>query len=115
MMKTKTPKINARAKGKRGELDVRNLFREFGYTAERGGQQGNGGSADNPDVVHDMPGVHAEVKRVEAYRVVNQAFAQAQRDAGQGRVPVLFARSDRQEWLVTITAAEWFRLKALDF
>ena len=56
--------INSRAKGARGEREFAAFMREHGYEAHRGQQFA--GSADSPDVVHSIPGIHIEVKRVEA-------------------------------------------------
>ena len=70
--------MNSRANGKRGALDCRNLLREFGYEAHRG-QQHQGG-AEGPHVIHDIPGVHVEVKRTQAYNPdawLQQAVADA--------------------------------------
>ena len=104
----------SKAKGARGELEVRDLFRQYGYTAERGGgAQGDGGGAQRPDVVHNLPGYHIECKRVEAYAVVNRGYNQARKDAGPDLEPALFARSDREEWLVTISAEHFFSLQLM--
>ena len=56
--------INSRAKGKDGELEFAEYLRLAGFEARRG-QQFHGGG-DSPDVVTSIPGVHFEVKRVEA-------------------------------------------------
>ena len=51
----------SREKGKRGEREFASLCREYGYAARRG-QQYCGVEGD--DVI-GLPGIHAEVKRVE--------------------------------------------------
>ena len=99
---------NSREKGIRGELELRDLFKSYGFEARRGGQQGAGGSADAPDVIHSIPGIHVECKRVEAYGVLNRAMEQAVRDAGPDLVPAVFGRSNRQEWLITLRAKDFF-------
>lgn len=98
----------SRNKGIRGELDLRDLLRSYGYEAKRGGQQGDGGAADSPDVKHNIPDIHIECKRVEAFAVVNRAMEQAEKDAGPDLIPTVFARSNRKEWLVTLRAKDFF-------
>lgn len=91
-------KINSRAKGKAGELELAAFLREHGWDARRG-QQFSGGT-DSPDIVHDIPGVHIECKRVEAgnpYKWLHQAA----RDAC-GRVPVVAHRKSREEWVAIL-------------
>lgn len=88
--------INGNKKGKRGELEARDKVREHGYEARRG-QQFSGGD-DSPDVVHSIPGVHLEVKRVEAGNLYNW-LDQAINDAGAGKVPVVMHKRNRKEWV----------------
>lgn len=104
---------SSRDKGKRGELDLRDVLREAGYEARRGGQQGAGGSADAPDVIHNIPGIHIECKRVEAFSCLTRAMAQATKDAGD-RTPTVFSRTNRSEWLVTMKVKDFFALMAQD-
>ena len=80
---------NSRTKGKVGELEVAALLRDYGFEARRG-QQFSGGS-DSPDVVHSIPNVHLEVKRVEAFSLY-PALEQADRDRDNGEIPVVFHR-----------------------
>lgn len=86
-------------KGKVGERELAaELRRLFGVNARRG-QQYCGGS-DSPDVVVDLP-IHAEVKRCERLSLY-PAMRQAVRDAAKGKVPVVFHRQNREEWLAII-------------
>lgn len=97
----------SRDKGKVGEREVAALLREYGFEAKRG-IQFQGGN-DSPDVKHNIPGVHIEVKRVERLNL-NAALSQAIEDAmGSGNRPVIFHRSSRQPWLVTVSARDWLR------
>ena len=104
----------SRDKGVRGELELRDLFRKYGYTAERGGgAQGIGGGDQRPDVVCNLPGYHPECKRVEAFSAVTRAFEQAKTDAGPALTPAVFSRTNRSEWLVTISAEHFFSLQLM--
>lgn len=98
---------DSRAKGVRGELEVAELIREHGFEARRGQQFSGGG--DSPDVVHNMPGIHAEVKRVEALQLY-PALEQAIDDAAPGNDPVVFHRRNGKEWVVIMRAKDWFKL-----
>jgi len=86
-------------KGKVGERELAaELRRLFGVDARRG-QQYCGGS-DSPDVVVDLP-IHCEVKRTERLSLY-PAMRQAVKDAGTNKVPVVFHRQNREDWLVVI-------------
>ena len=101
-------KINSRAKGCVGEREVRDLIREAGFPARRG-QQFSGGE-DSPDVVHELPlDVHVEVKRVERLNIYD-AFEQAVRDAGAGKIPTVWHRRSRKGWLVIMPAGAFLEL-----
>jgi hypothetical protein len=99
--------MNSRAKGKVGELEAAALLRDNGFDARRG-QQFQGG-AGSPDVVCDaLPGIHLEVKRVEAGNPYVW-MAQAKRDA-PGKTPVVLHRKNRQDWLAILPAADFLAL-----
>lgn len=91
-------KINSRAKGVKGELELAEFLRDHGIHARRG-QQFAGGS-DSPDVVSSLTSVHLECKRVEAgnpYLWLDQAT----RDAGH-KIPVVAHRRSRRQWVVIL-------------
>ena len=99
-------KINSRAKGQRGELEVRDLLRAAGFEAERG-QQRAGGS-DSPDVKHNIPGYHIEVKLCEQFNLF-KALAQATAD-NPNAIPLIFHRRNKRPWMVCLPAEELLRL-----
>lgn len=92
-------KINSRAKGSRGELELAKKFQEYGYEARRG-QQFSGANGD-PDVVVSLPGIHVECKRVERLNI-HEAMEQAISDARVDERPMVFHRKNRTPWLVTM-------------
>lgn len=96
--------MNSRAKGKVGELEAAAFLREHGFAARRGQQFSGGG--DSPDIVHDIPGVHLEVKRVEQGNLYTW-MAQAKRDAGSCLTPVIAHRRNRQEWVAILPLADF--------
>lgn len=98
--------MNSRTKGKRGELEIAHLLKDYGYEARRSQQYA--GINSDADVV-GLPGVHIEVKRVEKLNI-DTAMAQSIRDARENEIPVVMHRKNRAEWLVTMQFAEWMKL-----
>ena len=97
----------SKEKGKRGELEVAHLLKEYGFTGRRG-QQFKGGT-DSPDVVCDMEGFHIEVKRTEGINVY-EAVAQARRDRKPGETPLVLHRRNGKPWLAVLYADDLLRL-----
>lgn len=89
--------INGKQKGKRGELELAEILRGYGYDARRG-QQYCGASGD-ADVI-GLPGIHIECKRVESLNI-EKAMEQARHDAGD-KMPVVMHRKNGKKWLVTM-------------
>lgn len=101
--------MNSNKKGKAGEREFRDQLRDAGWMSARRGQQFSGGS-DSPDVVcEELAGIHWEVKRVESLNIHN-AIAQAIRDAGRLKTPIVAHRRNRGEWLATIRLEDLFKL-----
>ena len=95
-------------KGKSGELEVAFLLRKYGFEARRG-QQFSGGDG-SPDVVHNIPGVHIEVKRAERFSLY-AAMDQASEDTKTcEQIPVVFHRMSRRPWVVVIDAEDFLRI-----
>jgi Holliday junction resolvase len=90
--------MNSRQKGARGERELAELLRAYGYEARRG-QQYSGANGD-ADVV-GIDGFHIECKRVEQLNIY-KAMEQSERDAREGEIPIVCHRKDRKGWLVTI-------------
>lgn len=98
--------MNSRQKGKRGELELAHILKEYGYEARRGVQySGANGDAD----VVGLPGVHIECKRVEKLNL-DAAMEQAKRDSRGLRMPVVMHRKDRQDWKVTLSLEDFMKL-----
>ena len=94
-------------KGASGERELATILRERGYDCQRGGSLTFG---EVPDLT-GLPGIHAEIKRVEKLNVV-EAMEQAIRDSQrmQDGVPALFHRRNRKPWLVTMRLVDWLEL-----
>lgn len=98
--------MNSRRKGKGGELELAKKLREYGYDCRRGQQYcGANGDAD----VVGIPGVHIECKRTNRINVYD-FVDQAQRDARDGEIPVVFFRRDNCDWLALLPMDAVMRL-----
>ena len=84
--------INSKRKGAKGELEFAKLCSECGWESRRT-QQYCGNTGDAADIV-GLPGIHIEVKRVEALNI-NKAMEQSERDAfqkGDNETPIVAHR-----------------------
>ncbi|WP_066452437.1 putative PDDEXK endonuclease [Anaerotruncus rubiinfantis] len=98
--------MNSRQKGAAGERELARKLRDLGYDCRRG-QQYSGANGD-ADVV-GLPGIHIECKRVERL-CIEDAIAQAKRDAREGEMPVVMHRKNHCEWLVTMPLDQWIEI-----
>ena len=94
---------NSRAKGCRGEVAFAKELGFYGINAIRGQQKY--GSSLTPDVLHDMPVVHFEVKCNERMAVgsklLEQALEQALSDTSPDRMPCVVWKKSRGRWQAT--------------
>ena len=98
----------SKEKGKGGEREVAALLREYGFEARRG-QQFSGGDG-SPDVVHNIPGVHIEVKRTERFSLY-PALNQATEDSKETlKTPIVFHRMSRRRWVVVLDADDFLQI-----
>ena len=93
-------------KGRKGEIEFRDLLRENGISAYRNDQRGQGGQ-DNPDI-GGLAGCHIEVKRRE-HLSLNAALDQATADSG-GALPVVAHRVNRRPWVISMRLDDWLQL-----
>lgn len=97
----------SKRKGARGELEAAaELRRLFHVDACRGRQYC--GADGSPDVRAAIPGVHFEIKRVEALRLY-PAIEQAVTDAGDG-VGLVLHRTNKQPWVAIVRLCDLPRL-----
>lgn len=98
--------MNSNQKGKRGEIELSNVLKGYGYDCRRGQQySGSNGDAD----VVGLPGIHIECKRVERLSLYD-AMAQSKHDAREGEKPAVFHRKDRSKWLVTMEIDDFMEI-----
>ena len=98
--------MNSRDKGKRGERELANALKEYGYETRRG-QQYSGANGD-ADVV-GLPDIHIECKRVEKLNIY-EAVRQSIRDARYFEKPTVMHRRNNAPWLVTMMLDDWMEL-----
>lgn len=99
--------MNSKRKGCVGEREFAALCREHGIEGAQRGQQFSGG-IDTPDV-KGLPGIHVEVKRVERLNI-SEAMKQSIRDSEGKAIPVVAHRRNREPWMITMRADDWFSL-----
>ena len=102
-------KINSRAKGKQGELELVHFLKERGIDARRGQQYE--GSSDSPDVIAGgcMTGIHLECKRVQAGNPYDWHH-QACTDADMCKIPVVAHRRNGKHWLAILDLRDFVTL-----
>lgn len=98
--------MNSKRKGSRGENELANILKEYGYDAKR--MQQFAGGVDSPDV-SGLPGIHIECKRVENLNI-HKAYAQAERDAEGKAIPAVFHRRNREPWMVTLSLNDFMEI-----
>ena len=111
--------INSQEKGERGERGWAKLTKACGFPNNRRGQQYCG--IEGQDCV-GIPGLHQEVKWVESLNI-DEAMAQAIRDASDGLVPIVAHRKNQEQskekkakyyrpWKVTLRAEDFLAIYA---
>lgn len=98
--------VNSKRKGAEGERELSRIFKSRGYETRRG-QQYCGANGD-PDVV-GLPRIYIECKRVENLSIY-PAIEKVCDECPEGRVPAVFHRRNRKEWLVTMRLDDWFEI-----
>lgn len=98
--------INSKEKGKRGELELCRILKEYGYAAKRAVQYcGANGDAD----VVGLEGIHIECKRTERTALYDW-ISQSKSDAREGELPVVAHRKNNSEWLWIMDTPTFMRL-----
>ena len=100
--------INSKQKGNAGEREWAKFCKEHGYEDCRRTQQYAGKVDDSADCI-GLPGIHQEVKRVEALNI-QKAMEQAIRDSNEKHIPIVAHRKNNKKWLVTMLGDDWFKL-----
>lgn len=100
-------KINSRQKGASGERELSHeIKRVLGWagiqTEANRTAQHCGDSGDSDVLIHQLPQVFAEVKRVQSLNVQAAMDKASEQAEVAGKIPVLFHRKNRKQWLVTL-------------
>ncbi len=108
----RTMTINSKAKGAKGERELVNALKEYGYTTRRSVQYNGKVTDGQPDIV-GLEGIHIECKRVERLNIqeaVDQAVRDSQSVPFLPDMPAVFHRKNNCGWLVTMTLDDWIEL-----
>ena len=97
-----------REKCKRGEREAAAELASLLGVAGRRGVQYHGGP-DSPDVVLDGVAIHVEAKRTERLSLY-AALAQAEQDAPQDAVPIVWHRANGRDSVVVVSTARLVEL-----
>ena len=100
-------RINSNKKGKAGEREVANIFKDYGFIEARRSQQ-YAGINNDADVV-GLPNMHVEVKRVERLNI-HHAVEQSHEDKCEDELGMVVHRKNHTPWLVTMTLDEWMEI-----
>ena len=101
----------SRDKGKRGELSFCHLCEDNGITGVARTAQCKGKTGAAGDV-EGLAGFHVECKAVERLNL-REAMAQSVRDSeaeGAGNIPIVAHKKNRDGWLVTMRAEDFFKI-----
>ena len=97
--------LNSKKKGAKGERELANKLKEYGYNCRRG-QQYSG--LEGEDVV-GLDYIHIECKRVEKLNL-DDAIEQAKRDSTDKQFPAVFHRKNNKKWKVTMELSDWMQI-----
>ncbi len=98
--------VNSCQKGKRGEREVVDLLRSFGFEARRGQQFK--GTNESPDIIHNIEGIFIEVK-LRQHLNLHAAFEKACSEKSDFDTAVIFHRKNKERWLVTMGAEDFLK------
>ncbi len=88
-------------------MELVHKLKDYGYDCRRTSQFcGNTGQAD--DVI-GLDYIHIECKRVEKLNIDN-AIEQAVRDTKDDKIPTVFHRKNRKDWLVTMKLDDFMKI-----
>lgn len=95
----------SRSKGAKGENDVAKILKGYGFEASR-----NRIGVTAQDILHDVPGVHIEVKRAERLELPAW-LRQAERDAPDGHAPAVVFRKNSEPWRIVVPLNHYLDLQ----
>ena len=101
---------NAKKKGKRGELECRDVWRKHGYADAHRSQQFSGKGESSADLEGVDPDLHIECKLGYQYLQIYKFMEQAKADAKAGQIPIVNCRMDREEWLCVLRLDDFIEI-----
>ena len=104
--------MNSRAKGKRGELEVRDLIRHYWRTEATRTAQHCGADGD-ADLRIGIEGIHVEVKRVARFAGMKYVEQAVRDSAKRNDLPVVVVKPDRKPAVLIVRLEDSDRLVGL--
>lgn len=100
----------SRRKGANGEREAAQAWRDAGIDAKRSAPMQAGDPRSMPDVIlPTMPWLWLEVKREKKCNL-HAALKQATEAAPDGKMPMAFCRSDKEDWVVTMHFEDFVKI-----
>lgn len=100
----------SREKGKRGERECRDIWKEHGYVEVHRSSQYCGKGESAADIEGVDPRLHIETKVGYSYKKVYDFMEQAKADAKDGQIPIVNCKMDRQEWLCVMRLEDFIEI-----
>ena len=99
-----------REKGKRGERQCRDIWKEHGYyEAHRSGQfSAQGESSADLEGISEL--LHIEVKSGYSYKTIYDFLEQSIRDAKENQIPIVNCKMDRKKWLAVLDLEKFIEI-----
>jgi Holliday junction resolvase len=94
----------SRRKGTRGELEIVQFWKGYGFEAWR--TPNSGAFSHSRGDVNGVPGLHQEVKFQETVRI-KEWIAQANADCASHDVPIVIWRTSHMPWQVNLPLEEF--------
>ena len=92
-----------REKGRKGELEVANILKDYGFKARRGLV-----FMHEADLVTELP-IHFEVKRQETLRI-NDWWKQSESATGEDEIPTVVFRRNREPWKIMLSLTDFLEI-----
>lgn len=99
-------RVNSRDKGKRAERAMVKEYQKLGFKATRTAPLQAGGGHEGAADVGGVPGIHIEVKHVEALNIW-KALEQSERDCAEGSIATVHFKRNRTGWYVALSFSDF--------
>lgn len=102
--------MNSKQKGSRGERQLRDVWKSYGFENAHRSQQYSGKGESSADIEGISPDLHIECKVGYSYKTIYDFVDQAVRDAQEGEIPIVNCKMDRKEWLCVLRLDDFIKI-----